>query len=119
MILLTTDPDGAYEGEFHDNVTDSPGRLAGDRWLISSLRLRGVSIAIAAAYFECGVGLAAGNLEVLAQLGRALQSTGRPFILSADWNASRQELIAEKRTREAKQKKSSLRGSWKPNVICC
>ena len=66
--------------------------LAGDRWVLGQLRLKGTSITVAAAYFHTGQEADGDNLKLLKELGVSLKLAGRPFLYATDWSMTPESL---------------------------
>ena len=81
---------GTKAGEQEEQVAS--WHFATSRWTLATLRLKGPTIVIGAVYLVTGIGPVGENLQVLRELGEALATIGRPFLVGGDWNMSPEEL---------------------------
>ena len=72
--------------------TEQLQELKGSRWTLGQLRLKNTSVTVGAAYLHTGLGPTGANLSLLSELGLAIMTAGRPFIIGADWNMEPAEL---------------------------
>ena len=62
------------------------------KWVCVVLRLKGVSVLLVELYLITGIGMTAGNLEILQQLLVPMSLLSMPVLIAADWQCTPMEL---------------------------